>query len=274
MELSYQEYISQNYVEIINNDSQEDKRLGIPSIWNQANTNILMSQFIMSDSLYKLKKNCIVLVQFPIVGSVGSILSITDKERLKQITDLGFEIYNNKKNHLNIKIRFPDEDIWLCNYNFKKGQQILFKDYEPIRMYYQNIIFIFDNFIYTSELDYNKYQKKQEQEIIYEKEQIINKTIIKLEQELNNKYELLNTFIGINKKEKIKDKEKIEKLENNYKDIYDKYVLLNTLNGINQRDIKEDKLKIKKLEQENEDLKERLKRIEDKIFMPIEHKYF
>jgi len=240
MELSYQEYISQNYVEIINNDSQEDKRLVIPSIWNQENTNILMSQFIMSDSLYKLKKNCIILVQFPIVGSVGSILSITDKERLKQITDLGFEIYNNKKNHLNIKIRFPDEDVWLCNYNFKKGQQILFKDYEPIRMYYQNIIFIFDDFKYNSEIDYNKKQKQKEQKIIYEKEQKIiyekeqlpNITIIKLKQELN------------------------------------------TLIGINERDIKEDKIKIKKLEQENSDLKERLKRIEDKLFMPIEHKYF
>ena len=228
MELSYQEYISQNYVEIINNDSQEDKRLLIPSIWNQENTNILMSQFIMSDSLYKLKKNCIVLVQFPIVGSVGSILSITDKERLKQITDLGFEIYNNKNNYLNIKIRFPDEDVWLCNYNFKKGQQILFKDYEPIRMYYQNIIFIFDDFIYTSELDYNRQQKQKEQKIIYEKEQ-----------EINYKYRLLSIDNGINEKEQINDKEKI-----------------------------------KKLEQENEDLKERLKRIEDKIFMPIEHKYF
>lgn len=46
------------------------------------------------------------------------------------------------------------------------------------------------------------------------------------------------------------------------------------LHKTNEEERINDKEKIKKLEQENQDLKERLKRIEDKIFMPIEHKYF
>ena len=98
---------------------------------------------------------------------------------------------------------------------------------------------LFDNITFTSEIDYNRKQKQKEQHLIYEKEQITNKSIIKLEEEFNHKY-----------------------------------VWITSLIKTNERDITEDKEKIKKLEQENAELRERLKKIEEKLFMSVEHKYF
>jgi hypothetical protein len=243
-------YISKNYVELIHNKSEEDKP---PYGSNQENTNILMYQFNMSDSLYKLKQNCIVLVQFPIVGSPTSILTITDRDRLKQITDLGYEIYDNKKNHLNIKIRFPDEDIWLCNYKFKKGQELLFKDYEPIGRYNWPIIFVFDNF--KSEIDYNKEQKQKEQENIYKKEEITNRTIINLEQKINHMDGLLNMSVELHKKDNCEYQYKNKQLEQ-------EITKNKTLFEINCQENKVNTKNIEKLQHENVELKEHLKNIE------------
>jgi len=228
MELSYQDYITQNYVKLINSG---DVHIDSYMQHDINNKNMLKITFNINYNSYIIKKNCIMFIYW-----YGAGRGMQRPDDLSNYNQLGFKEYNIKKNCLNIKI--PECPYTFILYNeLKKGDLIdrLFK-LETNKTYYG---LLFDNITFTSEIDYNRKQKQKEQHLIYEKEQITNKSIIKLEEEFNHKY-----------------------------------VWITSLIKTNERDITEDKEKIKKLEQENAELRERLKKIEEKLFMSVEHKYF
>ena len=228
--LSYQDYISQNYVEIKKgvynllentNNSKYDNMINNSSKFNVSYLEV-QTYFIYRDRIFEsidispliiIKKKCIIVLNFD---------NYRTENIIQKWKSLGFCNYNFNYNFLKLKnnVQYNTKNLYKeCNII---GEEIILDKIinlnSPSSMCPQlNIIFIFDDFEYTSEFDY------------------ITKNMLTLES-IKHQYQLLHKT---NEEERINDKEKI-----------------------------------KKLEQENEDLKERLKRIEDKIFMPIEHKYF
>ena len=264
--LTYQEYISQNYVEIKKGDGPKPY-ISNYSLDNWGMTNNMLNITMMNDRTSLIIKNDCTMI----IGWSGSARGMCGPSDVSNYTNLGLKEYNKQLNIF--KLNQIECYTAILYIKIKKGQTLLGNDYYTNGFNFPQIILIFDNFIYTSELDYNKHQKQQEQKIIYEKEQIINKRITKLEESIIH---LLKNNYNKAEINKLTQDFSIEKKDNQLKEkLYnDKYILLNTLIGIEQREKVKQQNKIEQLEQENLELKERLKRIEEKIFAPIEHKYF
>lgn len=219
--LSYQDYISQNYVEIdgmpncIKNTElgHKVKRCNISASINIDQSNEIVL-FRISNNLY----NSTYLINDLILNSNPENIKIVCKIKKKckiYFLHKGNDIYKLPPELL-VKYETNLYDFTICDqtYSHYTYQYYLHETNTPLEFTFMpNLIciFNFDDFEYINENDY------------------ITKNMI-------YQFKLLNTTI---KTHDIIDKKKLEKLE-----------------------------------QENAELKDRLKKIEEKLFMSIEHKYF
>ncbi len=178
--LSYQDYISQNYVELTNTNNVHVNEYIQRDIYNK---NILKLTFNINYNSYIIKKDCIMILYW-----YGGSREAQPPCDLSNYNKIGFKNYNIEKNHLNIKNQLSPYTLILYN---ELNKNDLINNLFELQNSNTHYALLFDDFNYNSEIDYNRQQKQKEQKIIYEKEQ-----------EINYKYRLLSIDNGINKKDK------------------------------------------------------------------------
>jgi hypothetical protein len=279
--LSYQDYISKNYVEIdgmpncIKNVElgHKVKRCNISASINIDQSSHEIVLFRISNNLYNSTYliNDLILHQNP--ENVKIVCKIKKKCKIYFLQNIvgsyQCNVYTpNIPPELLLKYETNTYDFTISDHMYSNAtyQYYLHETNTPLEFTFMpNLIciFKFDNFEYINENDYITknmiYQIKLLNITIKTDDRIDKKKIEKLEQD--------NSEL----KDHLKKTEKLEQtnteLSKRLKKIEEKLEQENS-------ELKDHLKKTEKLEQENAELRERLKKIEEKLFMSVEHKYF